>query len=96
MYEIYKTSFVQFIVRPKDPGDKGKGENNLDKKQNSVFKVIFWSCSKIVWTISDLLLYVIEIQIQIGFRNVTDIVDLQVYWESKLAKIIARRENESV
>ena len=44
----------------------------------------------------DSALYVMEIQIQTGFRNVTDIVDLQEYRESKLAKIIARRENEYV
>ena len=44
----------------------------------------------------DFVLYVMEIQIQTGFRNVIDIVDLQEYRESKLAKIIARKENEFV
>ena len=44
----------------------------------------------------DFVLYVMEIQIQTGFRNVIDIVDLQEYRESKLAKIIAQRANEFV
>jgi len=44
----------------------------------------------------DSALYVMEIQIQTGFRNVIDIVDLQEYRESKLAKIIAPRANEFV
>ena len=44
----------------------------------------------------DFVLCVMEIQIQTGFRNVIDIVDLQEYRESKLAKIIAQRANEFV